>query len=108
MKNRVYKIVVLGMVLFNILLLLLSSTLFKNKVFDRDINSINYKSYIETGIDTDEYVFSNNNSFPTSGYVLNLEKSTCNNGGTLLQNSDLSINFMGGSDFCILYFDATN
>ena len=108
MKNRVYKIVVLGMVLFNILLLLLSSTLFKNKVFNRDINSINYKSYIETGIDTNEYVFSNNNSFPTSGYVLNLEKSTCNNGGTLLQNSDLSINFMGGSDFCILYFDATN
>ena len=59
--------------------------------------------------DNSETGYSKNEStnFPTDGYVLNLEKSTCTNGGELSQDSNtkkISLS-VGYKSKCSLYFD---
>ncbi len=53
-----------------------------------------------------EYVEREEKAFPTTGYVLNLEKSYCKNGGTLSQDSATKKISMASSspDACKLYF----
>ena len=53
-----------------------------------------------------EYVEREEKVFPTTGYVLNLEKSYCTNGGTLSQDSATKKISMASSspDVCKLYF----
>jgi hypothetical protein len=57
--------------------------------------------------DDGEYVPYNSNQFPTDGYVLNLEKSSCTNGGVLSQDSTTkSVTLIATkSTQCKLYFD---
>ena len=65
-----------------------------------------YKMYFETGQDTGVYENQGfRNEFPTYGYALNRQKSTCTFNGTVGQNPDFSIKFKGGKDLCLLYFD---
>jgi len=54
-----------------------------------------------------EYNQSDENTFPKEGYVLNAEKSSCKNGGSLTQNEntkEVSLN-IGDVESCTLYFD---
>lgn len=61
--------------------------------------------YIEN--DNGEYDLSSQTSFPTDGYILNTEKSSCRNGGTIsqdLKTKKLSVS-VTNKDECTLYFD---
>ncbi len=53
------------------------------------------------------YTRSNDHEFPTDGYILNMEMSSCVNGGNFSQNSvTKKINLsVSSSDTCMLYFD---
>ena len=53
-----------------------------------------------------EYQKQDTNTFPTTGYYLNTEESSCVNGSTVSQNSDYSVNIaFNKSDKCNLYYD---
>ncbi len=66
-------------------------------------NRIAYFIQDESG----EYSLGLSEEFPKEGYVLNLEKSTCKNGGTLSQDSETKLISMRSSysEQCTLYFD---
>ncbi len=54
-----------------------------------------------------EYSQSNEKTFPKEGYILNVEKSTCRNGGSLTQDAStkaISLS-VGNAESCTLYFD---
>ncbi len=53
------------------------------------------------------YIESSETQFPTDGYVLNVEKSSCRNGGELSQNPNTKKISLTASktDACTLYFD---
>ncbi len=54
-----------------------------------------------------EYSQNNDSSFPKEGYILNVEKSTCRNGGSLSQDAStktISLS-VGNAESCTLYFD---
>ncbi len=53
------------------------------------------------------YTASTENTFPTDGYVLNVEKSSCRNGGTVTQDASTKKIRLTASktDACTLYFD---
>ena len=56
--------------------------------------------------DDGNYQLSDANQFPTDGYVLNIQESSCKNGGTLSQNDStkkIKLN-VSNSDSCTLYF----
>ncbi len=55
-------------------------------------------------------IYESTNTFPTSGYKLNEEKSICSNGAKPSMASDYSINItnLNGSTNCYLYFDKLN
>lgn len=57
-----------------------------------------------------EYVAQSDKFFPTTGYVLNLEKSYCKNGGVLSQDSTTKKISMASSspEACMLYFSIDN
>lgn len=57
-----------------------------------------------------EYVAQSDKFFPTTGYVLNLEKSYCKNGGALSQDSTTKkISMVSSSpEACMLYFSIDN
>ena len=72
-------------------------------------NKISKKSTIAMYVEGEdgEYSQSNESSFPKEGYVLNIEKSSCRNGGSLLQDSStkaISLS-VGNAESCTLYFD---
>jgi len=54
-----------------------------------------------------EYSQSNESTFPKEGYVLNMEKSNCRNGGSLSQDESTKAISLSveNSDLCTLYFD---
>ncbi len=60
--------------------------------------------YIEN--EKGEYIISADQIFPTTGYVLNKEKSNCKNGGILTQNEQTKAVRLNASsiDYCNLYF----
>jgi len=54
-----------------------------------------------------EYSQSNEKTFPKEGYILNVEKSSCRNGGSLTQDAStkaISLS-VGNAESCTLYFD---
>lgn len=67
------------------------------------VNNKIYKMYLEN--DSGEYELSNSKSFPTDGYALDTNKSSCSNGGKVKQNENLSISVnITSSTSCTLYF----
>jgi len=55
-------------------------------------------------------IYESTNTFPTSGYKLNEEKSVCSNGAKPSMTSPNSLNIanLNGSTKCYLYFDKLN
>ena len=108
MKNKKKKIIVHILVLIGILLLILSykfkqNNLSKNKPIREEKLSIMIK---EDG--TTEYTKSSSKEIPKGNYVLNKEKTHCENNGevTNYDNSTGTVSFAFiGSDKCYLYFD---
>ena len=75
----------------------------------KDIEKSNTSGAIAMYIEGEdgEYNQSDENTFPKEGYVLNAEKSSCKNGGSLTQNEStkaVSLN-IGNAESCTLYFD---
>ncbi len=63
--------------------------------------------YIEDENSDTGYSKSNSTQFPTDGFILNIEKSICTNGGNISQNSNskkISLK-ISHNDMCSLYFD---
>ncbi len=77
--------------------------------FGKKLTTINNKKVLAVYLEGDdgEYTLSSSNKFPTDGYVLNTEKSTCTNGGTLSQNAETKAISMSTSNKseCNLYFE---
>ncbi len=64
--------------------------------------------YLQDPSNSNSYFLSDSKKFPTDGYILNLEKSTCVNGGTLSQNplsKKISLR-LSSNEMCSLYFDS--
>lgn len=60
---------------------------------DNSLDNKNFNIYLE---EAGEYNLSGLSSFPTAGYKLNTEESSCTGGGTVSQNSanhKISLNF---------------
>ncbi len=74
-----------------------------------DINSNHRGNMIALHIQNDsgDYELSSNNTFPTDGYVLNTEKTSCINGGTITQNPTTKVLSLSvtNTDSCNVYFD---
>ena len=105
MKKKVL-LVVSGLVLIPLMSLWLCS--FDSKVSNEE-NKISQKSTIAMYIEGEdgEYSQSNESTFPKEGYVLNVEKSNCRNGGSLSQDAStkaISLS-VGNAESCTLYFD---
>lgn len=84
------------------ILFLIIKTNFKD---DKDTADRTIAMYIES--ESGEYELSTNSSFPREGYELNIEKSSCSNGGTLSQNETtkaISVT-LSMEDKCTIYFD---
>jgi len=91
-------VVIIGSLTYNLL----------NKPNDIE-NDQNKKEMIAMYIQDEDgnYQTSSTKEFPKEGYVLNIEKSTCKNGGMLSQESDtkkVKVK-LAHSDQCTLYFD---
>ena len=76
-----------------------------SKYDKRSITSGALAMYIEG--ENGEYSQSNEETFPKEGYVLNVEKSSCRNGGSLSQDVSTKVISlsMGNAESCTLYFD---
>ena len=70
--------------------------------------SVLYKMFIETEPGSGEYQPSSDYVFPTSGYSLDTERTTCSNDGTVSQTSDFKINYIGSTSNCTFYFKRIN
>lgn len=109
-KTSTKKNFIFGMITGSILTVLLASVTYC--IFtSKDRNSENYtkpSKSIAMYIEDDEGNFqpSTSKTFPTDGYVLDLDKSTCSNGGVLSQNPNTKkINLIvNKADKCNLYF----
>ena len=104
MKKKV--LLVLGLVLIPLMSLWLCSL--GGKTTDEE-KKIDQRSAIAMYIEGEngEYSQSNESTFPKEGYILNVEKSICRNGGSLSQDSNtkaISLN-VGNAESCTLYFD---
>ncbi len=105
MKKKVL-LVVSGLVLISMMSLWLCSL--GDKVSNEE-NKISQKSAIAMYVEGEdgEYSQSNEKTFPKEGYILNVEKSSCRNGGTLTQDAStkaISLS-VGNAESCTLYFD---
>ena len=72
---------------------------------EKPITSEAIAMYVEG--ENGEYSQSNEKTFPKEGYILNVEKSSCRNGGTLTQDAStkaISLS-VGNAESCTLYFD---
>ena len=104
MKKKV--LLILGLVLIPLMSLLLCSLGDKDS---NEENKVSQKSAIAMYIEGEdgEYSQSNESTFPKEGYVLNVEKSSCRNGGSLTQDAStkaISLS-VGNAESCALYFD---
>ena len=79
-----------------------------NKDSVSNLNKSIYKTYVETEGGSGNYTVYSSNVFPRTGYVLNTTLSTCTNGGSVSQESDYSITYIGYPGSCTLYFDVDN
>ncbi len=75
---------------------------------NKKLNDKTIAMYIQNEEGT--YIESSETQFPTDGYVLNVEKSSCRNGGTITQDaSTKKIRLIASkTDTCLLYFDKHN
>ena len=104
MKKKV--LLILGLVLIPLMSLWLCG--FSEQVSNKE-DKTDQKSSIAMYIEGEdgEYSQSNEKTFPKEGYVLNVEKSTCRNGGSLTQDEStkaISLS-VGNAESCTLYFD---
>ncbi len=95
--------------IMGIALILQSIALYKSTDSQGAPNSNRKREVIALHIQNDsgEYELSSGNAFPTTGYVLNTEKTSCVNGGTITQNpttKTLSLS-VANTDSCNVYFD---
>jgi len=104
MKKKV--LLILGLILIPLMSLWLCG--FSEQVSNKE-DKTDQKSSIAMYIEGEdgEYSQSNDSTFPKEGYILNVEKSSCRNGGTLTQDArtkaiSLSV---GNAESCTLYFD---
>ena len=105
MKKKVL-LAVSGLILIPLMSLWLCS--FDGEDFNEE-KKVDSKSTIAMYIEGEdgEYSQSNDSTFPKEGYVLNVEKSSCRNGGTLTQDEStkaISLSVVN-SESCTLYFD---
>ncbi len=105
MKKKVL-LIVSGLVLIPLISLWLCSL--GDKVSNKE-NKISKKSAIAMYIEGEdgEYNQNNESTFPKEGYILNVEKSNCRNGGSLSQDAGTkAINLsIDNAESCTLYFD---
>ena len=104
MKKKV--LLILGLVLIPLMSLWLC--VFSGQVFNKE-DKTDQKSSIAMYVEGEngEYSQSNEKTFPKEGYILNVEKSSCRNGGTLTQDAStkaISLS-VGNAESCTLYFD---
>ena len=105
MKKKVL-LVVSGLVLIPLVSIWLCS--FGDQVFNKK-DKAGQKNIIAMYAEGEdgEYNQINDSSFPKEGYVLNLEKSRCKNGGSLTQDATTKVISLsvGNVESCTLYFD---
>ncbi len=99
-------LVVSGLILIPLMSLWVCS--FSNQISNNE-DKTNQESAIAMYIEGEdgEYSQSNESTFPKEGYILNVEKSTCRNGGSLSQDVStkaISLSVVN-ADSCTLYFD---
>ncbi len=104
MKKKI--LLVFGLILIPLMSIWLCS--FGGKVSNEE-NKVSQKSTIAMYIEGEdgEYSQSNESTFPKEGYLLNVEKSNCRNGGVLSQDANtkaISLS-VGNAESCTLYFD---
>ena len=103
MKKKIL-LVVSGLVLIPLMSLWLCS--FGDGRPNKEIDQRNTIAMYIEGEDGD-YSQSDESTFPKEGYILNVEKSSCRNGGTLTQDEStkaISLS-VGNAESCTLYFD---
>ena len=103
MKKKVL-LVVSGLVLIPLMSLWLCS--FGDGRPNKEIDQRNTIAMYIEGEDGD-YSQSDESTFPKEGYILNVEKNSCRNGGTLTQDEStkaISLS-VGNAESCTLYFD---
>ena len=95
-----------GLVLFPLMSIWLCS--FSNKISNNE-NKVDQKNIIAMYIEGEdgEYSQSNESTFPKEGYVLNVEKSSCRNGSSLIQDANTKTISLSveNAESCTLYFD---
>ena len=92
-------------VMINVTLLIGINLIKVTKEDGKPITSGVLAMYIEG--EDGEYSQSNESTFPKEGYILNVEKSSCKNGGSLTQVAStkaISLS-VGNAESCTLYFD---
>ena len=103
MKNKKVIIILTSMIL------LIGGILFVNKIYNKSKNKhIPKKNNLAIMIKEDSGEYVSSNEIPKGNYVLNEEKTICENGGKVVSynNSTGQIGFSFlGSDRCSLYFD---
>ena len=103
MKNKKIVVIITSMIL------LIGGILFVNKIYNKSKNKhIPKKNNLAIMIKEDSGEYVSSNEIPKGNYVLNEEKTICENGGKVVSynNSTGQIGFSFlGSDRCSLYFD---
>ena len=108
------KIVIISGIVNCLILILVVSTLdnsdkiiYTNNKSNKVVNANSLTMMYETEAGSGEYTVSSDTSWPQEDYIFNSELSGCENGGTLLWNSETNRVVMqtNSSDRCYVYFD---
>ena len=108
------KLVIISGIVNCLILILVVSTLdnsdkiiYTNNKSNKVVNANSLTMMYETEAGSGEYTVSSDTSWPQEDYIFNSELSGCENGGTLLWNSETNRVVMqtNSSDRCYVYFD---
>ncbi len=104
-SKKMSRILLMMSIMINVTLVIGINLSKSPKDDEKPITSEAIAMYVEG--ENGEYSQSNEKTFPKEGYILNVEKSTCRNGGSLTQDAStkaISLS-VGNAESCTLYFD---
>ena len=115
MKKHIKLLIVLGIVLLSGISFFLGKESKEKDIFKEESSNIKKKDthlnsvsmMLETKANSGNYEMTTRDSWPTEGYIFNLELSKCENGGELSWDNEKKVVLMSGnvSDKCYVYFD---
>ena len=116
MKKKLYKISIICLSLFAILLVIRVINLIQNKkeltenIYSNDYvvnKKDNLTMMLEKDYNSNQYELATSSEWPTDGYTFNAELSACKNGSKVSWDSETNrvIVYAGSIDSCYIYFD---